>query len=40
MMEAQKLTKEAGNALNFEDVPTALKQLQQAISLLTTGKRQ
>ena len=35
VMEAQKVTKTAGSALAFEDVPTAVKYLQEALQLLT-----
>lgn len=41
VMEAQKRTKTANSALAFEDVPTAVKYLQQALELLTNpGARQ
>lgn len=33
--EAQKLAKTAASALSFEDVPTAVKQLTEALTLLT-----
>lgn len=36
--KAQKLIKWAGSALNYDDVPTAVLNLQKAIHLLTTGK--
>ena len=35
MMEAQKVTKSAASALSFEDVPTAVKYLQDALKMLT-----
>lgn len=36
-IKAQKLIKWAGSALNYDDVPTAVLNLQKALSLLTTG---
>ncbi|KAM9840695.1 vacuolar protein sorting-associated protein VTA1 homolog [Aulostomus maculatus] len=36
--QAQKYCKYAGSALQYEDVPTAIRNLQQALKLLTTGK--
>ena len=38
MGKAQKYCKFAGSALQYEDVPTAIMNLQKALSLLTTGK--
>ena len=38
MAKAQKYCKFAGSALQYEDVPTAIMNLQKALSLLTTGK--
>jgi vacuolar protein sorting-associated protein VTA1 len=35
LVEAQKVTKSAGSAMAFEDVPTAVKMLQDALHLLT-----
>lgn len=35
MIEAQKVTKSAASALSFEDVPTAVKYLQDALNMLT-----
>jgi len=35
LVEAQKVTKSAGSAMAFEDVPTAVKMLQNALHLLT-----
>jgi vacuolar protein sorting-associated protein VTA1 len=35
LVEAQKLTKTAGSALSFEDVPTAIKHLTESLRLLT-----
>ncbi|XP_067642443.1 vacuolar protein sorting-associated protein VTA1 homolog [Eurosta solidaginis] len=37
IMKAQKYTKFAGTALNFDDVKTAIDNLQKALKLLTTG---
>ncbi|XP_037099888.1 vacuolar protein sorting-associated protein VTA1 homolog isoform X1 [Syngnathus acus] len=36
--KAQKYCKYAGSALQYEDVPTAVHNLQKALKLLTTGK--
>ncbi|XP_035473193.1 vacuolar protein sorting-associated protein VTA1 homolog isoform X2 [Scophthalmus maximus] len=36
--KAQKLCKYAGSALQYEDVGTAIQNLQKALTLLTTGK--
>ncbi|KAL1416125.1 hypothetical protein MTO96_006396 [Rhipicephalus appendiculatus] len=36
-MKAQKYCKFAGSALQYEDVPTAIENLQKALRLLTTG---
>lgn len=38
MMKAQKYTKYAGSALTYDDVPTAIENLQKALRLLTTGQ--
>lgn len=38
--KAQKYCKWAGSALQYEDVPTAVENLQKAIRLLTTGQDQ
>ncbi|XP_011182819.1 vacuolar protein sorting-associated protein VTA1 homolog [Zeugodacus cucurbitae] len=38
IMKAQKYTKFAGTALNFDDVKTAIDNLQKALKLLTTGE--
>lgn len=35
---AQKYCKYAGSALQYEDVATAVQNLQKALKLLTTGK--
>jgi len=37
LVKAQKLCKFAGSALQYEDIPTAITNLQKALSLLTTG---
>lgn len=39
IMEAEKLTKTAASSLSFEDVPTAVKYLSDALKLLTHGKK-
>lgn len=36
--KAAKYCKWAGSALNFDDVSTAIENLQKALHLLTTGK--
>ncbi|PRD29966.1 UNVERIFIED_CONTAM: Vacuolar protein sorting-associated protein VTA1 [Trichonephila clavipes] len=36
--KAQKLCKWAGSALQYEDAPTAIENLQKALRLLTTGQ--
>lgn len=36
--KAQKYCKWAGSALQYEDVPTAINNLQKALKLLTTGQ--
>lgn len=36
--KAQKFIKWAGSALNYDDVPTAILNLQKALHLLTTGQ--
>lgn len=38
MIKAQKCIKFAGSALTYEDVPTAIDNLQKALRLLTTGQ--
>jgi vacuolar protein sorting-associated protein VTA1 len=38
MMRAQKLIKYAGSAITYDDVPTAIDNLQKALRLLTTGQ--
>lgn len=38
MMKAQKYCKFAGSALTYEDVPTAIDNLQKALRVLTTGQ--
>ncbi|KAG5677942.1 hypothetical protein PVAND_007656 [Polypedilum vanderplanki] len=38
MIKAQKYCKFAGSALTYEDVPTAIENLQKALRLLTTGQ--
>lgn len=38
MAKAQKYCKYAGSALNFDDVPSAIDNLQKALHLLTTGQ--
>jgi len=38
ILTAQKYCKFAGSALQYEDIPTAITNLQKALSLLTTGK--
>lgn len=38
MAEAQKLCKYASSALTYEDVPTAIDNLQKALRLLTAGR--
>jgi hypothetical protein len=35
VLAAQKLTKRAASSLGFEDVPSAIKDLQEALELLT-----
>lgn len=37
MIKAQKYCKYAGSALNYDDVKTAIENLQKALTLLTTG---
>lgn len=36
--KAQKLIKWAGSALDYDDVPTSVMNLQKALHLLTTGQ--
>jgi vacuolar protein sorting-associated protein VTA1 len=38
MMKAQKYCKYAGSALTYDDVPTAIDNLQKALRVLTTGQ--
>ncbi|KAL7050892.1 hypothetical protein ACKWTF_004259 [Chironomus riparius] len=38
MIRAQKLIKFAGSAITYDDVPTAIDNLQKALRLLTTGQ--
>lgn len=38
MERAKKLIKWAGSALNYDDVSTAITNLQQALNLLSTGQ--
>ncbi|CAG2107758.1 unnamed protein product [Medioppia subpectinata] len=38
VLKAQKYCKFAGSALQYEDIPTAITNLQKALSLLTTGQ--
>jgi len=38
MTKAQKYCKWAGSALNYDDVPTAITNLQKALKLLQTGQ--
>lgn len=38
LVKAQKYCKFAGSALQYEDIPTAINNLQKALSLLTSGK--
>lgn len=38
MAKAQKLIKWAGSALNYDDIPTTVMNLQKALHLLTTGQ--
>jgi len=38
MVKAQKYCKYAGSALNYEDVPTAIENLQKALMVLQTGR--
>lgn len=38
MITAQKYCKYAGSALNYDDVKTAIENLQKALKLLTTGQ--
>ena len=40
MARAQKLIKWAGSALNYDDVSTAVTNLQKALNLLTTGSEE
>lgn len=37
MAQAQKFCKYASSALTYEDIPTAVDNLQKALRLLTTG---
>lgn len=38
MAKAQKYCKYAGSALNFDDVKSAIDNLEKALHLLTTGR--
>jgi vacuolar protein sorting-associated protein VTA1 len=38
MTKAQKYCKWAGSALSYDDVPTAITNLQKALKLLQTGQ--
>ena len=38
MAQAQKFCKYASSALTYEDIPTAVDNLQKALRLLTTGQ--
>lgn len=38
MAKAQKYCKYAGSALNFDDVKSAIENLEKALHLLTTGQ--
>lgn len=38
MTKAQKYCKWAGSALNYDDIPTAITNLQKALKLLQTGQ--
>ncbi|KAK0086172.1 hypothetical protein PV325_003635 [Microctonus aethiopoides] len=38
MQKAQKYIKWAGSAINYDDIPTAVNNLQKALHLLTTGE--
>jgi vacuolar protein sorting-associated protein VTA1 len=38
MAKAQKYCKYAGSALNYDDIPTAVANLQKALQLLQTGQ--
>lgn len=38
MTKAQKYCKYAGSALNYDDVKSAIDNLERALHLLTTGK--
>jgi len=38
MTKAQKYCKWAGSALNYDDIPTAIANLQKALKLLQTGQ--
>jgi vacuolar protein sorting-associated protein VTA1 len=38
MIKAQKYCKFAGSALTYDDVPTAIDNLQKALLILTTGR--
>lgn len=38
MLKAGKYIKWAGSAINYDDVPTAIDNLQKALHLLTTGQ--
>jgi vacuolar protein sorting-associated protein VTA1 len=38
LLKAQKYIKYAGSALTYDDVPTAIENLQKSLRLLTTGQ--
>lgn len=38
LIKAQKYIKWAGSAINYDDIPTAVGNLQKALHLLTTGQ--
>lgn len=40
MGKAQKFIKWAGSALNYDDVPTAVANLEKALLLLKTGREE
>ena len=39
LIEAEKMAKTAASSISFEDIPTAVKYLQDALKLLTSGKK-
>lgn len=38
LLKAQKYIKWAGNAINYDDIPTTIENLQKALCLITTGQ--